>query len=76
MTDDAPRIFEAMDDGHPYFFRLDRVEDGDGGRVYIGVTRTGGIKKGTDVSVTITETKWRHAGWRPLRPGKHVPGWH
>lgn len=76
MTAEAPRIYESTNDGYSYFFRLDRIEDREEGRFYIGVTRSGGITKGTDSDVAITEENWRRAGWRTLRPGKHVPGWH
>ncbi|MET9957317.1 hypothetical protein ABZ135_37975 [Streptomyces sp. NPDC006339] len=72
----APQIFESTDDGYAYFFRLDEIEDGPEGRIYVGVTRSGGITKGTDTPVRITEENWRREGWRRLREGKHVPGWH
>ncbi|MFJ4577522.1 hypothetical protein ACIP4W_40500 [Streptomyces sp. NPDC088846] len=73
MTD--PQIFESTDDGYSYYFRLDAIEEGEGGRVYVGVTRSGGITKGTDTPVRITEENWHRESWRLLRPGKQVPGW-
>lgn len=69
-----PDIFESTsEDGYAYFFRLDRVEDREAGRVYIGVTRSGGRTKGTDSPAEINEEHWRRDGWR--RTIKAVPGW-
>jgi hypothetical protein len=65
--------FETTDDGHPLFFRLDRTEDGPDGRLYIGVVRAGGITKGKDYPVSITEDNFRREGWRPTT--KVVPDW-
>ncbi|MFD4577895.1 hypothetical protein ACFWNK_37050 [Streptomyces sp. NPDC058417] len=70
-------IFESTSDGYSYFFRLDAIEtDDDGTRIYVGVTRSGGITKGKDFPERIREEHWRRAGWRTLREGRHVPGWH
>ncbi|MFH8797695.1 hypothetical protein [Streptomyces sp. NPDC017941] len=72
----TPRIFESKNDGYSFFFRLDEIQESPEGRVYVGVTRSGGITKGTDTPVRITEEHWHREGWRPLREGKQVPGWH
>lgn len=75
MSEQAAEVrkFETMDEGHALFFRLDRVEDGPDGRRYVGVTRAGGITKGTDYPVSITEENFRREGWRQTT--KNVPGW-
>lgn len=71
--EEETRRFETTDDGYALFLRLDRTEDGPEGRRYIGVVRAGGITKGEDYPVSITEDNFRREGWRPT--SKTVPGW-
>ncbi|MEU4953442.1 hypothetical protein ACFYN3_35565 [Streptomyces lavendulae] len=69
----APNIWYSSNDGHPYFFRLDRTEERDGKKVYVGRQRVGRNKVESEREVVYDAANFNRSGWKPY--AKPVPGW-